>query len=123
MSDPKFLKPWHGIPRETIMWYPFLNQDACTGCGSCVISCGRLVFRYDFIERKAIIVDPFHCMVGCATCANTCPTQAIKFPALSMVLKLVEQAHVHHVINQDLLARREQLEFKGSIPTNNENKT
>jgi CDP-4-dehydro-6-deoxyglucose reductase len=32
MSDPKFLKPWHGIPREEIKWNPTVDTDACIGC-------------------------------------------------------------------------------------------
>lgn len=28
MPDPKFSKPWHGIPNETINWNPTVNADA-----------------------------------------------------------------------------------------------
>jgi CDP-4-dehydro-6-deoxyglucose reductase len=30
-----------------------------------------------------VVADPLNCMVGCTTCANTCPTHAIRFPSLS----------------------------------------
>ncbi|MGC1135179.1 MAG: hypothetical protein WA941_20290 [Nitrososphaeraceae archaeon] len=32
MPDPKFVKPWHGIPREQIEWHPSVDEDACIGC-------------------------------------------------------------------------------------------
>ena len=44
MPDPKFAKPWHGIPREQIDWQPTVNEAACIGCGTCVTGCGRLVY-------------------------------------------------------------------------------
>ena len=77
MPDPKYTKPWHGIPREAITWYPTVIEEACIGCGTCVTGCSRLVYRYDFEHRKAVVVDSLNCMVGCTTCANTCLTKAI----------------------------------------------
>jgi NAD-dependent dihydropyrimidine dehydrogenase PreA subunit len=77
MPDPKFLKPWHGVPRERIHWNPAVIEEACIGCGTCVTGCNRLVYRFDFERKKAVVVDPLNCMVGCTTCANTCPTHAI----------------------------------------------
>ncbi len=116
MPDPKFSKPWHGIPRESIHWNPTVNTDACIGCGTCVTGCSRLVYRYDYDHRKAVVVDPLNCMVGCTTCANTCPTHAIIFPSLSTVFALESKAIVHHAIEDDLIARNEQLAYKGNIP-------
>ncbi len=46
------------------------------------------MYRYDFERKKPVVVDPLNCMVGCTTCANTCPTNAIEFPPLSSVLGL-----------------------------------
>jgi CDP-4-dehydro-6-deoxyglucose reductase len=116
MPDPKFLKPWHGIPREEIKWNPTVDVDHCTGCGTCVTGCSRMVYRYDYDKRKAVVVDPLNCMVGCTTCANTCPTHAIHFQPLSTILALVTKAAVHHVIKEDLSARKEQLAFSKIIP-------
>lgn len=116
MPDPKFSKPWHGIPRETINWNPTVNVDACIGCGTCVTGCSRMVYRYDYDLGKAIVVDPLNCMVGCTTCANTCPTHAINFPSLSSIFSLEAKTVVHHAIEDDLIARKEQLEYKGNIP-------
>jgi CDP-4-dehydro-6-deoxyglucose reductase len=116
MPDPKFVKPWHGIPREQIAWSPSVEADACTGCGSCVTGCGRLVYRYDYVKRIAFVVDPLNCMVGCTTCANTCPTHAIHFPSLATILALGRKAPVMHAIKEDLKARKEQLAFIHAIP-------
>ncbi|MCA1759656.1 MAG: hypothetical protein LC658_07785, partial [Bacteroidales bacterium] len=81
-----------------------------------VTGCSRMVYRYDYDLRKAVVVDPLNCMVGCTTCANTCPTHAIHFPSLSTVFALESQTVVHHAIEDDLIARKEQLEYKGNIP-------
>lgn len=116
MPNPQFTKPWHGIAREDIDWHPTVDVDVCIGCGTCVTGCSRLVYRFDYDDLKAVVVDPLNCMVGCTTCANTCPTNAIGFPPLRDVLDLEQQVEVHHAIEDDLLARREQLQYKDLIP-------
>lgn len=116
MPDPKFLKPWHGIPREEIKWNPAVDVDACIGCGTCVTGCSRLVYRYDYEMRKPVVVDPLNCMVGCTTCANTCPTNAIHFPSISTIFALEAKTVVHHTIEDDLITRKEQLAFTETIP-------
>ena len=116
MPNPQFTKPWHGVPREEIDWNPTVDVDACIGCGTCVTGCSRLVYRYDYGLEKAVVADPLNCMVGCTTCANTCPVNAIGFPPLSSVLDLEHRPDVHHVIEDDLLGRREQLEWHDVLP-------
>ncbi|MGJ7459240.1 FAD-binding oxidoreductase [Halomonas sp. MA07-2] len=116
MPDPKFAKPWHGVPREDIHWNPTVIEDACIGCGTCVTGCSRLVYRYDFERKKPVVVDPLNCMVGCTTCANTCPANAIEFPPLSSVLAMEGRAEVRHAIEDDLLARRDILASPLTIP-------
>lgn len=116
MPDPKFTKPWHGVPREEIVWFPTVNEDACIGCGTCVTGCSRLVYRYDFERRKAVVADPINCMVGCTTCANTCPTRAIAFPPLSTVFALEGRPEVRHAVEDDLVARREALAWQDAVP-------
>jgi CDP-4-dehydro-6-deoxyglucose reductase len=116
MPNPQFTKPWHGVPREQIAWNPRILEDACIGCGTCVTGCSRLVYRFDFERKKPVVVDPLNCMVGCTTCANTCPANAIAFPALDTVLALEGRAEVRHAVEDDLLARRELLAAPGSVP-------
>ena len=116
MPDPKFTKPWHGVPRESIEWHPTVNEDACIGCGTCVTGCSRMVYRYDYDRKKPVVVDPLNCMVGCTTCANTCPTHANSFPPLSIVMDMEQQSIVRHAVEDDLLTRREQLAWQDRIP-------
>ncbi|MGC8511306.1 MAG: FAD-binding oxidoreductase [Acidimicrobiales bacterium] len=116
MPDAKFMKPWHGIAREAIEWHPTVHEDVCIGCGTCVTGCSRLVYRFEYEQMKAVVFDPLNCMVGCTTCANTCPTNAITFPPLESVLDLEQQVAVHHAIEDDLRARREQLEVPDLFP-------
>lgn len=116
MPDPKFSKPWHGIPRAEIHWNPAIIEDVCIGCGTCVTGCSRLVYRFDFDRKKPVVVDPLNCMVGCTTCANTCPTNAIAFPPLESVLALEGRVEVRHAVEDDLLARRAVLASPFTVP-------
>lgn len=116
MPNPQFTKPWHGVPREEIEWNPTVSAEACIGCGTCVTGCSRLVYRYDFDARKAVVADPLNCMVGCTTCANTCPTHAISFPPLASVFALEARPEVRHAIEDDLIARKGDLAWRGAVP-------
>jgi CDP-4-dehydro-6-deoxyglucose reductase len=116
MPDPKFVKPWHGIPREQIKWHPSVDEDGCIGCGTCVTGCNRLVYRYDYDRKKAVMEDPLNCLVGCVTCGNTCPTHAISFPPLDTITSLLSKPEVHHEIEDSLLARKDQFQWIESLP-------
>lgn len=116
MSHPQFTPAWHGVPREQIAWNPRILEDACIGCGTCVTGCSRLVYRFDFERKKPVVVDPLNCMVGCTTCANTCPANAIAFPSMDTVLAMEGRADVRHAVEDELLARRDVLAAPGSVP-------
>ena len=116
MPNPQFTKPWHGVPREQIAWNPTILEDACIGCGTCVTGCSRLVYRFDFERKKPVVIDPLNCMVGCTTCANTCPAHAIEFPPIESVLALEGQARVRHSVEDDLQQRHDVLAAPSSIP-------
>lgn len=116
MPNPQFSKPWHGVPRESIHWNPTIIEEACIGCGTCVTGCSRLVYRFDFERKKPTVVDPLNCMVGCTTCANTCPTHAIAFPEIESVLALEGLAAVRHAVEDDLVARHDILAAVASLP-------
>lgn len=116
MPDVKFTKPWHGIPREDIDWHPSVDEDACIGCGTCVTGCSRKVYRFDFARKKAVVVDPLNCMVACITCANTCPTNAISFPPVRTILDLADRVDVHHSVEDELLARRDEVGVTTDLP-------
>ncbi len=114
MPDPKFLKPWHGIPREKIDWNPTVDPLLCIGCGMCVTGCSRKVYRYDFKNQKSVVYDPLNCLVGCTTCMNTCPAGAISFPPLEVVKNLEKRADVREHIWQELISRKEELALPGT---------
>ena len=77
-KDPKFAT-FQGVDRDQIQWNPEIDESKCIGCGMCVTSCSRGVYKYDFENKKSKVVNPTHCMVACQTCANLCPMKAIKF--------------------------------------------
>ncbi len=116
MPEVNFTKPWHGIPREEIDWHPSIDEDACIGCGTCVTGCSRKVYRFDFLHKKAVVADPLNCMVACMTCANTCPTSAISFPPVRSILELADLVEVHHSVEDELLARRDELTATTELP-------
>jgi len=51
-----------------------LNEERCTGCGTCAVVCPHEVFRLN--NGKVAIVDRDACM-ECGACATNCPTEAI----------------------------------------------
>jgi CDP-4-dehydro-6-deoxyglucose reductase len=116
MPNPQFTKPWHGVPREQILWNPAIIEAVCIGCGTCVTGCSRLVYRFDFERKKPVVIDPLNCMVGCTTCANTCPSHAITFPPIETILALEGKAAVRHAVEDDLIARRDILATTVSVP-------
>jgi NAD-dependent dihydropyrimidine dehydrogenase PreA subunit len=81
MADDFFSK-WHGLDRTAIEWYPIVEASKCSGCGLCVVTCGekRNVFGYNTEKKKAVVIFPDHCMVGCDNCATGCLWGAITFP-------------------------------------------
>jgi len=79
VMENKNFSEWHGISREKIEWYPKIDEEKCIGCGMCVTSCPRGVFKFDYEKRKAKVVNPMNCMVACITCSNLCPVGAISF--------------------------------------------
>ena len=55
-------------------------------------------------------------MVGCTTCGNLCPTQAISFPDPSAVQKALARPEVHQQVEDKLLARAGELAFAEILP-------
>ena len=87
-------RDYMGIPREEIPWYPTIDADLCTSCGSCVDFCSNDVFEQG--EISVIVVNPYNCVVGCDACKNDCPSGAIRFPEKNeLILKLRELRQIH----------------------------
>ncbi|MFA6333129.1 MAG: ferredoxin family protein [Methanoregula sp.] len=45
----------------------------------CFLTCGKGVYQFDWDRKKSVVAKPDQCVVGCQTCANLCPTEAIRF--------------------------------------------
>jgi NAD-dependent dihydropyrimidine dehydrogenase PreA subunit len=54
---------------------PKIDEDACTGCGTCVENCPSEVLEIQ--DDKAKLVNPDDC-VECGACEENCPSDAIK---------------------------------------------
>jgi NAD-dependent dihydropyrimidine dehydrogenase PreA subunit len=104
MSDDK-KKAWHGIPREEIPWFPTVDSEACIGCQLCYVTCGRGV--YEMQEGVAVAAAPMECAVGCSTCGNICPTNALSFPTLDAVWKLERERQIFKTVKKEALRKHE----------------
>jgi ferredoxin len=114
-QDPKFAK-FHGIDREKIQWNPVIDESKCIGCGMCVTSCGRGVYKYDYKNKKSKVVNPTNCMVACQTCANLCPMKAISFAeedkTREKAQKIVKDFQLLPKVKEELEKRKEELDIK-----------
>jgi len=114
-QDPKFAK-FHGIDREKFQWNPVVDESKCIGCGMCVTTCSRRVYKYDYEKRKSKVVNPFNCMVACQTCANLCPVEAISFvkegeTTREKAQKIVKDFQVIPKVEKELEERKEELKY------------
>ncbi len=104
---------WWGIPRREIKWYPHIDYDRCIGCGLCYITCsGRVVYDWDFDNMKPIVARPYNCLVGCTTCANLCPRDAIHFPPLGYLRKVRDHAKAIIKARNKIISLKEKLFIK-----------
>lgn len=69
------------IPREKINWFPTINFDTCIGDRACYEFCKNDVFVWDEEKARPIVQNPLNCVVGCESCAQLCPSEAITFPS------------------------------------------
>jgi len=68
------------LPREKINWHQTINLDACIGDRTCLDFCQNDVFIWDEENQHPIVQNPLNCVVGCDSCAQVCPVEAISFP-------------------------------------------
>ena len=116
VPEVNFTKPWHGIrPRGDRLASEHRRGrlhrvwDVRDGLQSQGLP-------IDFLHKKAVVADPLNCMVACMTCANTCPTSAISFPPVRSILELADLVEVHHSVEDELLARRDELTATTELP-------
>lgn len=89
-----------GYPREKIDWFPRVDPKKCIRCGTCM-NCGRNVF--DWTEEGPVVARPYQCVVGCSTCANLCPGEAITFPDIEMVRQIYKKHGIWAKIKKQLI--------------------
>ena len=80
-------RTWRGHPREQVPWYPILDCERCDGCGECLRFCAFGVYAQEETSRPVVVVEPFHCVVGCDACARVCTQGAIRFPPREMLAR------------------------------------
>jgi len=78
-------RTWQGIPREQIPWFPTVYEDLCDGCRKCIEFCPYGVFEWDEEKNVPLVANPLNCIVGCTSCADLCPLDAINFPSHSLL--------------------------------------
>jgi NAD-dependent dihydropyrimidine dehydrogenase PreA subunit len=83
-------RDYMGFPREQIPWYPTIQADLCTGCGSCLEFCSNDVFELGD-DGVMQVINPYNCVVGCTSCAKMCPVDAITFPAQQELVALLRK--------------------------------
>jgi NAD-dependent dihydropyrimidine dehydrogenase PreA subunit len=114
-KDKKFSE-WHGIPREKINWNPVIDENKCIGCGLCVTTCGRGVYKFNFEKNKPEVVNPNNCMVACQTCSNLCPAKAISFAKEDKTREkaqdIVKTTKILPRVKKELELRKEELKYK-----------
>jgi NAD-dependent dihydropyrimidine dehydrogenase PreA subunit len=82
---------WRGIPREKIPWFPKIDKEKCTGCGTCIEFCKNGVLDFDPETQQARVRSPYDCVIECITCARLCPAGAISFPDEKEFGELIEK--------------------------------
>ncbi len=80
---------WRGIVRETIHWYPTVDDGACNGCRKCIDFCSFGVFSFERESGTIRVENPYACVVGCSLCSSICEPRAITFPPLSYLDDLI----------------------------------
>jgi len=109
MILPEKFAKWNGIPREEIDWHPTIDESKCTGCGMCVVSCGREVFSYNVGKKKSEVSHPLQCMVGCTSCRAWCVFSAITFPEEQRVRDFIKQKNILPHVKTLLEQKRQNL--------------
>lgn len=79
------------IPRDHVNWHPTINYDACTGDRACYDFCKNDVFLWDEAKQQPVVQNPLNCVIGCDSCAQQCPVEAITFPSKEELRKQLRE--------------------------------
>lgn len=81
------------LDREGERILPEVNEERCSGCGSCKNACPASAIEIEILEKQIAIFGPHtstgvpiahvkeDVCVGCGLCASTCPSDVINFAA------------------------------------------
>ena len=67
--------------QDQISWFPTINYDACLGDRICYEFCEHQVFSWDEEHQRPMVAAPRNCVIGCDSCSQICPSEAITFPS------------------------------------------
>jgi len=90
MAENTYMK----IPREKIPWYPTIDPEKCTNCGSCMNFCSNEVFEQG--EESMKVARPLNCVVGCSACLKECPADALHFPDQQELIETLKKLRGEH---------------------------
>lgn len=68
------------IPRDRVDWAPVIDYEACLHDRACLDFCKSDVFAWNEEAMRVEVVNPRNCVIGCTSCAQICPAEAISFP-------------------------------------------
>ncbi len=71
--------PPPALPARADAWYPLIDADRCSNCGSCLSFCLFGVYSRD-AAGAVRVTQPGNCKPNCPACARICPENAILFP-------------------------------------------
>jgi len=88
-----------GYPRDKVDWFPTIDPEKCIKCGMCM-NCGQSVFTWT--KDGSRVARPHSCVVGCQTCANLCPNDAISFPDAGALRELYRRHGIWAKVKKQL---------------------
>lgn len=92
-------RPYMGIPREAIPWFPTIDPEKCTSDGVCVEFCANDVFVQG--DTATLVANPLNCVVGCSSCMRICPTDALGFPDQEEFVRTLRQLREQYARSTD----------------------
>lgn len=85
MSDSQTARP-------LIEWGPTVDEESCTGCGTCIDFCHQDVYRWSADEARVEVAHKTNCVTGCSHCGTLCEVEAISFPTVEDIRRARREA-------------------------------
>lgn len=71
---------------------PTVHSEACIGDQECFNFCKNDVFASDEATGRPVVVNPYKCVLGCNSCMQICPVDAITFPSQLELRRMIRLA-------------------------------